>query len=62
MQVYTFAFKGEIGNKFCADRRKNQVFATNSNFLIPVSLQPDGVNLWIRRATKGGLIGQDPLA
>ena len=22
------------------------VFATNSNFLVPISLQPDGVNLW----------------
>jgi len=25
--------------------QRNLVFATNSNFLIPISLQPDGVNL-----------------
>ena len=25
---------------------RNWVLATNSNFLIPISLQPDGVNLW----------------
>ena len=25
--------------------QKNWVFATNSNILIPISLQPDGVNL-----------------
>ena len=26
--------------------QRNSVFATNSNFLIPISLQPDVVNLW----------------
>jgi len=25
---------------------RNSLFATNSNLLIPISLQPDGVNLW----------------
>ena len=25
---------------------RNLVFAVNSNFLIPISLQPDSVNLW----------------
>ena len=29
---------------FCLFR--NWVFATNPNFLIPILLQPDGVNLW----------------
>ena len=26
--------------------QRNWVFATNLNFLTPISLQPDGVNLW----------------
>jgi len=26
--------------------QRNWVFATNSNLLIPISLQPDGANLW----------------
>ena len=25
---------------------RNRFFATNSNVIIPLSLQPDGVNLW----------------
>ena len=29
----------------------NWVFATNSNFLIPISLQPDGVGLWYFKLT-----------
>ena len=27
-------------------RQRNGVFATNSNFLIPISLQPNGVHRW----------------
>ena len=26
--------------------QRNSVFDTNSNFLIPISIQPNGVNLW----------------
>jgi len=26
--------------------QRNWVFSTNSNFLIPISLQPEGENLW----------------
>ena len=31
--------------------KRNWVFATNSNFLIPISLQPDGVGLWYFKLT-----------
>ena len=38
-----FTFKKNLNLRKCIFCRKE--FATNSNFLIPISLQPDGVNL-----------------
>ena len=35
--------------------KKEIVLATNSDFLIPISLQPDGVNLWYFKFTLFGL-------
>ena len=31
---------------FCLWKKVNWIFATNLNFLLPISLQLDGVNLW----------------
>ena len=31
---------------FSFNLEKNWVFSTNPKFLIPIYLQPDGVNLW----------------
>ena len=35
----------QVLESFLIGRRRNWVFATNSNFLIPISLQTDDVNL-----------------
>ena len=32
--------------QYCISDQRNWVFATNLNVLIPISLQPDDVNLW----------------
>ena len=36
----------EINVFFSTFKQKNWVFATNSNLIIPISLQPYGANLW----------------
>jgi hypothetical protein len=34
------------GSAFCKEIQRNWVFVTNSNLLIPISLQPEGANYW----------------
>ena len=49
LQRYTWILKSEFIAKKKTQflwRQRNWVFATNLNFLIPISLKPDGVNLW----------------
>jgi len=42
IQILTFRKQKLVFNK-----ERYLVFATNSNLLIPISLQYDGVNLWV---------------
>ena len=37
------------------ESKRNWVFATNSNSIIPISLQPDGVDLWYFKLKLFGL-------
>ena len=47
---YIFAWNFQFFTEHsCICQLRNLVFATNSNFLIPISLQHDGVNLWYFR-------------
>ena len=39
--------------------RKYLYFDINSNFLIPISLKPDGVNLWYLCGEKLGFFGRN---
>ena len=54
ISIDSFSFlEGAIGNYLYYKLRiltlkKSCVFATNLNFLIPISLQPDGVPIWYR--------------
>ena len=36
----------EMGSEKNYKNLRNGVLATNSSFLIPISLQPDGIKLW----------------